>query len=273
MSGLRVGFIGLGSQGGPMARRIVDAGFPTTLWARRQESLAPFADTAAATAASPVALAKASDVVCVCVVDDAGVREVGGEVLCGLAEGGVIVVHSTVHPNTCRALADTAAERGVALIDAPVSGGGGAAAERRLLVMAGGDAEAIAMVEPVFETYANPFLHLGPVGAGQAAKILNNLLLTANLGVAEAAYALGRELGVDLASLNKVFAAGSGNSFAASLLLSGEPYSAARMAEVAGPLLQKDVRLAADLAAGAGVEAGAVLPAADSALTSMQHPR
>jgi 3-hydroxyisobutyrate dehydrogenase len=182
-------------------------------------------------------------------------------------------VHSTVHPDTCRTLAAQAAQQGVAVVDAPVSGGGGAAAEQRLLVMAGGDTEVIARVRPVLDTFANPFLHLGPVGAGQAAKILNNLLLTANLGVAEAAYALGRDLGVDLASLNKVFAAGSGNSFAAGLLLSGEPYSAVRMAEVAGPLLQKDVRLAVDLAAAAGVDTGAVLPAADSALRSMQHPR
>jgi len=269
----RVGFIGLGSQGGPMARRIVDAGFPTTLWARRAETLEPYAGTAAAIAESPEALAAGSDVVCLCVVDDAGVREVGQAVLRGLAEGGVIVVHSTVHPDTCRALAEQAAGQGVALIDAPVSGGGHAVAEQRLLVMAGGDPAVIERVRPVLDTYANPFLHLGPLGSGQVAKILNNLLMTANLGVAEAAYALGRELGVDLASLHAVFAAGSGNSFAASLLLSGEPYSAARIAEIAGPLLQKDVRLAVDLATEAGVDAGAVLPAADSALRSMQHPR
>ncbi|WP_035856557.1 NAD(P)-dependent oxidoreductase [Cryptosporangium arvum] len=270
---MRVGFIGLGSQGGPMARRIVDEGFPTTLWARRPESLEPYAGTAAAVADSPAALAEASDVVCLCVRDDDDVREIGGQIHGTLAAGAVIVVHSTVHPDTCRTLADAAADHGVAVVDAPVSGGGQAAAERRLLVMAGGDADVIERIRPVLDTYANPFLYVGPVGAGQAAKILNNLLLTANLGVAEAAYALGRELGVDLGSLNQVFAAGSGNSFAASLLLSGEPYSAVRMAEVAGPLLRKDVRLAVDLAAAAGVDAGAVLPAADSALESMKHPR
>ncbi|TQS46988.1 NAD(P)-dependent oxidoreductase [Cryptosporangium phraense] len=270
---MRVGWIGVGSQGGPMARRVVEDGFPTTLWARRPETLEPYRDTSAAYADSPEALAKASDVVCLCVLDDEGVREVGAHMIDGLAEGGVIVVHSTVHPDTCRTLAEQAAARGVAVIDAPVSGGGQAAAERRLLVMAGGDADALKTVRPIFETFANPLLHLGPVGAGQAAKILNNLLLTANLGVAEAAYALGRELGVDLASLNRVFAAGSGNSFAASLLLSSEPFSASRMAEVAGPLLAKDARLAVDLAAAAGVDPGVVLPAADSALQSMHNPR
>ncbi|MFB9323847.1 NAD(P)-dependent oxidoreductase [Cryptosporangium minutisporangium] len=269
----RVGFIGLGSQGGPMARRIVESGYPTTLWARRPESLKPYADTAATVADSPAALAKASDVVCLCVVDDAGVREIGDEVLSGLAEGGVIVVHSTVHPDTCRALAEKAARQGVTLIDAPVSGGGHAAAEQRLLVMVGGDEATLEKVRPVFETYANPILHLGPVGAGQVAKILNNLLFTAHLGVAESAYALGRELGVDLAALAKVFGSGSGNSFAASAVLPGGDYDAARMAPIAGPLLQKDVRLAVELATAAETEVGAVLPAADSALNTMQHPR
>ena len=72
----RVGFVGLGSQGAPMARRIIDAGFPTTLWARRAASLEPFADTAAAIAATPAELGAACDVLCLCVVDDAGVEEV-----------------------------------------------------------------------------------------------------------------------------------------------------------------------------------------------------
>src|ERR1700731_2534860 len=97
---LRVGFIGLGSQGGPMARRIIGAGWPVTLWARGPAALEPFADTDAKTAGSPAELAAASDLVCVCVVSDADVEAVvagPGGVLGGLAAGGVIAVHSTVH--------------------------------------------------------------------------------------------------------------------------------------------------------------------------------
>src|SRR4051794_9793296 len=109
---MRVGFVGLGSQGAPMARRIVAAGFAPTLWARRPESLAPFADIVAAVAESPAALGAASDLVCLCVVDDAGVEQVAGEVLAGMAAGGVIAVHSTVHPDTVRRLAKTAAGHG-----------------------------------------------------------------------------------------------------------------------------------------------------------------
>ena len=119
----RVGFIGLGSQGGPMARRIIEAGYPVTLWARRPATLEPFADTHAKIAGSPAELAAASDLVCVCVRDDADTEEVVDAVLGGLAASGVIAVHSTVHPDTCRRLAERARVAGVRLIDAPVSGG------------------------------------------------------------------------------------------------------------------------------------------------------
>ena len=124
---MRVGFIGLGSQGGPMARRIVEGGFETTLWARRDASLEPYADTAAKSAGTPAELAAASDLVCLCVVGDDDVREVlYGEtgVLAGLASGGIVAIHSTVHPDTCREIAEKAAAQGVSVIDAPVSGGG-----------------------------------------------------------------------------------------------------------------------------------------------------
>jgi 3-hydroxyisobutyrate dehydrogenase-like beta-hydroxyacid dehydrogenase len=102
--------------------------------ARRSATLLPFADTPAKRAASPADLAADSDLVCVCVVDDADVEEVvtgAHGVLAGLRRGGVIAVHSTVHPDTCHRLADRARTHGVALVDAPVSGGGPAAAEGR----------------------------------------------------------------------------------------------------------------------------------------------
>jgi len=117
---MRIGFIGLGSQGGPMARRIIEAGHPTTLWARRPEALEPFSDTDAKVAGSPAELAAASDLVCLCVVSDADVVEVvEGEkgVLAGLQPGSVIAVHSTVHPNTCRELAKKAGAHDVSVYE------------------------------------------------------------------------------------------------------------------------------------------------------------
>ncbi|MEZ0366895.1 NAD(P)-dependent oxidoreductase [Mycobacterium sp. pUA109] len=272
---MRVGFIGLGSQGGPMARRIVEAGHPTTLWARRPASVEPFADTAAKVAGSPAELAAASDLVCLCVVGDADVEEVvtgDNGVLAGLAVGGVIAVHSTVHPNTCRQLAETAAAHNVSVLDAPVSGGGPAAAAGRLLVMVGGDDDVVERCRPVFETYADPVVHLGGLGSGQVTKLLNNLLFTANLGTAATALALGEALGVSAERLAEVVSRGSANSFALNSI-QGSGGTLDRLAGLAGALLQKDVRLVADLADRAAAAPGAVLDAADAALALMKHPR
>lgn len=270
-----VGFIGLGSQGAPMAGRIIETGFTTTLWARRPASLEPFADTAAAVAETPAALAAASDLVCLCVVGDADVEElVTGEngVLAGLKPGGVIAVHSTVHPKTCLQLAERAAAQGVSLIDAPVSGGAPAVAEGRLLVMAGGDSEVVERCRPVFASYADPIVHLGALGAGQTTKLLNNLLFTANLGTAATTLALGEALGVRPDRLTEVISRGSGNSFALNVL-GGDTAGLARLAEMAGTLLQKDVRLLADVADASSVAGGTVLNAADETLSLMEHPR
>jgi 3-hydroxyisobutyrate dehydrogenase-like beta-hydroxyacid dehydrogenase len=271
----RVGFIGLGSQGAPMARKIIEGGFPVTLWARHPETLAPFAGSAAETAGSAAELGAVVDLACVCVLDDAGVEQVvsgAGGLLAGMRPGTMIAVHSTVHPDTCVRLAGQAAERGVTLVDAPVSGGAPQAEQGRLLVMTGGDHEAVERARPVFETYGNPVVHLGPLGAGQRAKLINNTLLAANLGVAESAFALARRLDVDLGQLSVVLAHGSGGSFGAGLLRRGD-FTLASMGGMVGPLLQKDVRILAGLAEAAGVKPGTVLDAADVALDSLGSPR
>ncbi|UVO55758.1 NAD(P)-dependent oxidoreductase [Sphingomonas sp. SUN039] len=208
-----VGFIGLGSQGGSMARRIVEAGFPLTLWARRAESLSPYADTAAATAESIAALGAVCDHVGICVVDDAGVRAVMDELLPAMKPGSVIVIHSTIHPDSCKALAAQAAARGVALLDAPVSGGGPGAAAGTLTVMVGGDADALATARPVLETFAGLIVHLGDVGAGQTAKLVNNTLMAANMALAHHALASGEALGIDRTALADLVKASSGRSF------------------------------------------------------------
>ena len=271
---MRVGFIGLGSQGGPMARRIVEGGHETTLWARRPATLEPFADTAAKIAESLAELAAASDLVCLCVVGDADIEELtDGEdgLLAAMQPGGVIAVHSTVHPNTCRDLAKRADSQGVSIVDAPVSGGGPAASEGRLLMMVGGDADVVERCRPVFETYADPVVHLGDLGSGQTTKLLNNLLFTANLGTAAAALSLADALGVSPDRLTEVVSRSSGNSFALNAL--GGVGGLERLAGLAGTLLQKDVRLVVDLADRAAAAGGAVLDAADATLALMGHPR
>lgn len=263
---MRVGFIGLGSQGAPMARRIVEAGHPLTIWARRPETLEPFADTAASVASSPSELAAASDVVCLCVVNDADVETVltrDDGVLAGLAPGGVVAIHATVHPDTCRQLAARAGEQGVDVVDAPVSGGGIAAEAGNLLVMVGGASAVVERVRPVFATYGNPVLHLGGVGSGQMAKLLNNLVFTAQLTVAIETYDFAAALGMDRAAMAEVLASGSGGSRAAGVI-AGSNFDPSGLRQVAGGLLAKDVGIISDVAQ----RAGAAMPAHVSALAA-----
>ena len=237
---MTVGFVGLGSQGGPMARRIVEAGFPLLLWARRPETLAPYSDTAAEVVNDLAELGARSEHVGVCVVDDAGVREVVGALLSTMRAGGRIAIHSTIHPDTCIALAKQAAERGVAVIDAPVSGGGHGAAAGTLTVMVGGDVAAVDAARPVFETFSGLISHLGGVGAGQFAKLVNNSLMAANMALADAALGAGAVLGLDRAALIELVKASSGRSYGFEVR--------ARLADIAmfghgAKLLAKDVGL------------------------------
>jgi 3-hydroxyisobutyrate dehydrogenase len=275
---LRAGFIGLGSQGAPMARRIAEGGFPLTLWARRPAALEPFADTPAKTASTPAELAANSDVIGLCVRDDDDISQVtSGDdgVLAGVAPGSIIAVHSTVHPDTVRALAASAARRGAFVIDAPVSGGQPAASAGRLLVMAGGEAEHVERARPVLASYGDPIVYLGPLGAGQVTKLLNNTLFTAHLAVGASLLELGRDLDVDPAALARVIAKGSGESFALARVADSRG-TLDRIAAHAGTLLAKDVRLTVAVAEGAGlagVSAQAVLAAADAALAMMNVSR
>lgn len=234
------GFVGLGSQGGPMAHRIVDAGLPLMVWARRAEALAPYVAKGAATAASLAELGASCRIVGICVVSDADVEQVCAELVPAMAAGSIIAIHSTVLPETCVRLAEACAARGIDLVDAPVSGGGPGAEAGTLTVMCGGSAEAFAKARPVFETFGRLIVRLGPVGAGQRAKIVNNALLAANMGLAQAALSAGEVMGVDRKTLAELIKASSGNSFGFEVF-SRLPSPAAF--SVGAPLLVKDVGL------------------------------
>jgi len=146
---VKVGFIGLGSMGLPMAQRILSAGHDLTLYARRQTSLEPFAGTGVTIAATPATLGPAIEAVGICVFDAAGVEEVmfGPDGLADtLRPGTVVLVHSTVAPAQVRRIAERATEYGLRVLDAPVSGGGSRALAGELTIMVGGDAEALAAV-------------------------------------------------------------------------------------------------------------------------------
>lgn len=236
----KYGFIGLGSQGAPMAQRMIDAGLPVVLWARRQQSLDQYRETPAQFAASVAELAAQVEYVGVCVVNDADVMQVCHELIPAMHPGAQIVIHSTVHPRTCRALAQEASARGLSLIDAPVSGGAPAAEAGALTVMVGGSVEAFKAAKPVLETFGRLIVHLGDIGAGQHAKLVNNALLAANISVAHHALMVGIDLGIPREALVQLLLASSGRSFGLNVC--------ARMAsptnfEHGAALLEKDVRL------------------------------
>jgi 3-hydroxyisobutyrate dehydrogenase len=266
----RVGFVGLGSQGAPMAARIIDAGYPTTLWARRPETLAPFADTTAATAATLPELGAACDVLCICVVADDDVDAVlrgPHGALAGMTAGSIIVVHSTVHPATCHRLRDDFPA--FQFVDAPVSGGGHKAAAGELLVMVGGADDAVARCRPIFATFGEPVLQVGALGAGQEVKLLNNLIFTAQLALAAEVFDIAAARELDPVAVAAVLVSGSGRSYAADLV-AGSGYTLDGLAPIAGPLLAKDAGI---LAAHARLQASVLLAAADAGLARMHVTR
>lgn len=208
------GFIGLGSQGAPIARRIIDAGLPSILWARRDATLDPFRDTPAKLASTVEELAAQVDYVGICVFGDEDVTEVCDKLLPAMKRGSVIAIHSTVLPETCQAVAAQAAACGVQVVDAPVSGGKPAAEAGALTVMLGGESEVIARIRPILETFSGLLIELGEVGAAQKAKLINNSLMAANMGLAHLAVSAGTEQGLNREALLTLLKASSGRSFA-----------------------------------------------------------
>ncbi len=236
----KYGFIGLGDQGGPMAMRMIEAGLPTVLWARRSESLQPYENTPAETARDIPDLARQVRYVGVCVVDDQGVRQVCDQLMAHLQPGSCIAIHSTVHPDRCRELAEQGRAAGVSVIDAPVSGGGAAAAAGKLTVMVGGEGPAVDIARPVLETFASLVVHLGTVGAGQNAKLINNAMLTANLAIAHHGLSAAGDLGIDREAFIEIVKVSSGHSFGFNVAARMET---PRSFSHGAPLLRKDVRL------------------------------
>ncbi|WP_188770939.1 NAD(P)-dependent oxidoreductase [Novosphingobium endophyticum] len=242
-----VGFIGLGSQGAPIAERMMQAGHKLTVWTRRPDAAADLVALGAAPAGSIAELGVACDYVGVCVIDDTGVVEVCDQLLPAMKPGSLLVIHSTILPQTCEILVACAAEKGLELLDAPVSGGGPTAAAGTLTVMCGGTESAFENAKAVLETFATKIVLLGPAGAGQRAKLVNNALMAANMGLAYAALDMAGELGVDRAALADLIKHSSGRSFGFEVFARlPRPEAFAHGAK----LLLKDVKLLASILPG-----------------------
>jgi 3-hydroxyisobutyrate dehydrogenase len=199
---LRVGFVGLGNIGKPMARRLATE-FDLRVYDVVSEAVAELV-TAGATAAASVGEAADVDVLCLMVRDDDQVREVLATLLGAARPGLVVVVHSTIHPDTASNLATVAAAQGVALVDAPVSGGSMGASDGRLAIMVGGTPEAFERCRPVLEQMGSLVVHLGPVGSGTSAKLARNLLHFVSFTAVTEAQRLAEAAGIDLAQLGAI---------------------------------------------------------------------
>jgi 3-hydroxyisobutyrate dehydrogenase-like beta-hydroxyacid dehydrogenase len=203
----RTAFIGVGQMGSAMAGHLVDRPGGLVVCDPSDAAVAPLVERGARRSPTPAAAAEDADVVSIMVLDDAQVRAVvaGSDgVLATARPGSVVAIHSTISPETAVDLAATAAEQGVHVIDAPVSGGFMGAHAGTLAAMVGGSDDAVATARPSLEAWASLVVHLGPVGAGTRAKIARNLLHFTSFTAAAEAQRLAEAAGVDLRKLAKV---------------------------------------------------------------------
>jgi 3-hydroxyisobutyrate dehydrogenase len=214
MSELRVGVIGLGAMGAPMAMHLKQRGLLRVVYNRTSPRAHAFAESHGVPAAGSVAeLGHRCNAVLLCVSADADVLDLARELKLYLAPGALVVDTSTVAPATAREAAAILAQAGVAFLDAPVSGGVEGARNGTLSVMAGGDADTLARARPMLEAFASRITHMGEVGAGQATKAVNQVMVA---GIAEAvceALALAEKLGLDAERLLPTLAAGAAQSW------------------------------------------------------------
>ncbi len=263
MSELRVGVIGLGAMGGPMARHLASAGLLASVWNRtphRADELAT--ELGVPAAADPADLARRGNVVLTCVSADGDLEAVISACRPGLSPGDVVIDASTVSPMTTRRLAAELAEAGVGYVDAPVSGGVEGARKGTLSVMAGGESATLERIRPVLEAFSARLAVMGEVGSGQATKAVNQVMVA---GIAEAvceALAFSEKLNLPSERLMEVLSAGAaGNWF---LDHRGRTMLADRFEPgFKSGLLLKDLRICDALARELDIE----LPMVDAAIT------
>jgi len=207
----RVGFIGLGDMGGRIARRIAGAHFPLTVFDRRADAMAGLVAAGASGAADARAVAAASDVVCVCVVDDDQVRDVVSEL--PLRPGSTLVIHSSVLPQTVQGIAAQLAPIGAHVADIPVSGSRPAADDGTLTALAGGEPSVVDALRPLLAAYCANVVYAGPVGTGSLLKIANNVMLHMNHLVAVEAARFARAHGIEESALIEAANVSTGRSW------------------------------------------------------------
>lgn len=218
----RLGFAGIGLMGLPMSTRLLEAGFPLTVWNRSLEKTEGLRAAGARVAETPAALARESDIVLLSLADTTVVERVVFD-SDGIAEGGrpgmVLVDHSSIEPAATRAFAARLDERcGMDWVDAPVSGGVAGAGQGTLAIMAGGEAAMVESLRPVMAPLSQRFTHMGPVGAGQLTKVCNQMIVGCNALVIAEVIALARKAGIDAGRIPEALRGGFADSIPLQIL-------------------------------------------------------
>lgn len=247
---MKIGYAGLGIMGRGMAACLVRAGHDVTVWNRTTERTIPLADAGAAVAATPAELADACDITMVCVSDTPDVEEVtvgSNGLLAGLGDGKLVVDHSTISVSATKRLAEEVRRVGADWVDAPVSGGSEGAERGTLSIMAGGDAATLERVMPYLEAYGTRITHVGPIGAGQLVKQVNQVLVVVNALAMSEALLLGQAGGLDLDTTIEAVKGGAAGSW---MLANRGPQVVARdwRPGFTIDLQQKDLRLVLETA-------------------------
>lgn len=213
---MKIGFIGLGSLGAPIARRLARCGFEVIGCDNSPEMLAAFDEPGTSRSSDPAETARQSDMLGICVRTDAQLEALvdGGRLFEALGPGGTVILHSTISPDLARRLAELAKRYEVGFVDVGVSGGAPAAVEGQLSLFVGGEDADIARARPWLEAISKSIAHLGPVGRGQEGKLLNNLISIANYGMSAAIVDVAVALGFDRDQMIDALMAGSAQSFA-----------------------------------------------------------
>ncbi len=250
----QVGFIGLGIMGQGMARNLLKAGFPLTVWNRTAGKMEPLVEAGAQAASDPADVAARSDVTIICVSDTPDVEAVIlGErgVLAGVRAGSLVIDCSTISPTVTQKLATTLAEQGVAMLDAPISGGSEGAAQGSLSIMIGGEAKDFERALPFFQAMGQKITLVGASGAGQTVKLVNQILVVGNALAMAEALLFAQAGGLDLDKALEAVSAGAAGSW----MLSNRGPQIIKRDWRPGftiDLQQKDVRLALDAASDLG---------------------
>src|ERR687894_2335332 len=207
----RVGFIGLGIMGKPMARNLMDAGYELTVYNRSPEKAKELGEGGATVAASPKEVAEQSDITITMLPDSPDVRNaVAGEdgVLSGIGEGALLVDMSTISPVVTEELAEAVQGKGASMLDAPVSGGDVGAIEGTLSILVGGGEADFERASPLFEVMGTTVTHVGPAGAGQVTKAANQIVVALTIEAVSEALVLGSRGGVSPEKILEVLSGG-----------------------------------------------------------------